>query len=695
MRKLAHVRKALIIVLVFLVKTSVISQVVFSDWIVTFGKKGWDIVNSMICDSSGNIYITGSNTDSIKPGKTANVGVSIRKFDFLAKYDTSGKLVWVKKIRASIPGYGSLLATTSDGRIILASACDAPLKKDKPEIKKMDFFLCGLDKKGDPEWTQTFSGSKFDYFTSLTVDPVTNHILLGGYFYDSLTIQNSKFVSSGKSDAIFLRFDSNGKLETSHQIGGKGDDRINAITTDNLGNAFVTGTFQKKIRFADKIQFEVSKQGETGVFLAKYSVSGELISAKFLCSGKNTLVNSVATNGHLCLVAGSFQDFLTINNQKESSRGSDDVFAICLDNNANLKWYKHIGGTRKDRACEIRFDNKEVILSGSFCSKLMVDNISITSKKESSDIFILSLDTTGKVIWARQIGGKSDDYPKGMKITKDHYIYITGSYRDTLNVGEKSIQSKGEEDVFIGRLENCSLLAPKFKKPESFCQGSKLTLDAGKGFDSYNWNNGQSQEQLFTVDDGGSYPLIRVSRNGCILYDTVEVTENLTPEIFIGNDTTINDTSYLVLRVPGKYKEYLWSNGRKDAVNVIRGFDCREGSNTVWLQVKDSNGCQGYDEMVITVKKTIMNAASESLANSCNVFPNPTNDVLNIYFTTDLENLNMKIFNQIGIEVAEKSITKYVNNTPIIFKLGSFSPGIYTLSVKTKNGFTIKKIVLQ
>jgi hypothetical protein len=455
------------------------------------------------------------------------------------------------------------------------------------------------------------------------------------------------------------------------------------------------GTFQKKIRFADKIQFEVSKQGETGVFLAKYSVSSEFITVKLLCSGKNILVNSVTRNGHLCFVAGSFQDFLTINNQKVPSHGSDDVFAICLDNNLNIKWYKHIGGTRKDRACDIRSDQHEVILSGSFCSKLIVDDISITSKKESSDIFIVSLDTTGKVIWTRQIGGAKDDYPKSMKITKYPYIYITGSYRDTLNIGEKSVQSKGEEDVFIGRLENCSLLAPKFKKPESFCQGSKLTLDAGKGFDLYNWNNGQSLEQLFTVDDGGSYPLIRVSRNGCILYDTVEVTENPTPEIFIGNDTTINDTSYLVLRVPGRYKEYLWSNSRKDSVNVIHGYDCREGNNTVWLQVKDSNGCQGYDEMIVTVKKTIMNAASESLSISCLIFPNPTDDVLNVYFTSSLENLELKIFNQIGIEVAYKSITNYVDNTPVIFKLGSFSPGIYTLSVKTKNGFTIKKIVLQ
>lgn len=649
----------------------------------------------MTCDSSGNIYITGSNTDSIKSRKGVNIAVSTRKFDYMAKYDTAGKLLWVKKIKRSIPGYGSLLATTYDNQIILAGSCDAPPKKDKPEIKKMDLFLCGLGKNGDPEWTQTFTGSKFNFLSSIAVDPITNKILLGGYFYDTLTVQNRQFISSGKSDAIFLRFDSDGKLETSEQIGGKGDDRISAITTDNSGNVFVAGTFQKKIRFADSTLLEVPKQGEAGVFLSKYSGTGQLISAKLLCCGKNALVNSVATNGHLFFVAGSFQDFLTINNQKVPSHGSDDVFAICLDNNENFKWYKQIGGTRKDRACEIMFDNKEVILSGSFCSKLLVDNISISSKKESSDVFILSFDTTGRVLWTRQIGGDKDDYPKSMEITKDHYIYITGSYRDSLNIGEKSVHSKGEEDVFIGRLENCSLLAPEFKKPESLCQGSILTLDAGKGFDSYNWNNGQNLEQLFTIDDGGSYSLIRIRRNGCILYDTVEVTENPNPEIFIGNDTTINDTSSLVLHLSGKFKEYLWNNGGKDPVNVIHGYDYKEGKNIIWAQVKDVNGCQGYDEMFLTVKRTMTNAVSEFLSNSCVIFPNPTNDVITVYFTSTLENLDLKIYNQIGIEVAVKSITNYINKTPVIFNLGSFSPGLYTISVRTKNGFTIKKIVLQ
>ena len=640
MIKLIFLRRTCPIVLIFLLKSSlVVAQVVFSDWIVSSGKKGWDIVNSMTCDSSENIYITGSHNDSIKSMKSSRTSVNTRKCDFLEKYDTSGKIIWTKKIKTSVPGYGSLLSTTHDGQIIMVGAHEASQKRKKPDIKKLEFFISCFGKNGDLKWTKSFSGSKFDCFTSIAIEPLTNKIFLGGYFCDTLTIQNRNFIKKGKSDAIFLGFNSLGELESFHQLGNVGENKITAITTDNLGNAIILGTFQKTISFSDSIKLTLNEKGETGVFIAKYSSSGTVVSAKIICSGQNVLANSITCNDCLCFIAGSFQNFLKINHQLEPSRGSYDVFVVCLDNYENFRWFKHIGGTRKDRANDIRIDNQEVILSGSFCSKLAADNISITSKMESSDVFILSLDTLGKLKWIRSLGGENDDYPKCMKIINGHYIYICGSYRNSISVGEKSIQSKGDEDIFIARLENCSNLAPKFKKPESFCKGSTLTLDAGSGFDLYNWNNGQSTKQLYTVDEAGVYSIELVSKTGCILYDTIKVKENPLPEISLGKDTTITNTSSLILHISGKYREYLWSNGGKDSVNVILGKDYQEGKNTIWVTVKDTNGCQGYSEMNLTILKAGQNNASNALSNSCIIFPNPTNDVLTVYFTTSLENL--------------------------------------------------------
>jgi hypothetical protein len=282
-----------------------------------------------------------------------------------------------------------------------------------------------------------------------------------------------------------------------------------------------------------------------------------------------------------------------------------------------------------------------------------------------------------------------------MKITKGRYIYITGSYRDTLNVGEKSIQSNGEEDIFIARLENCNQIAPKFKTPELLCEGKNITLDAGPGFVSYNWNDGMSRISSLTVDKGGFYTLELVSKNGCTIYDTIEVNEIPVPDVFIGNDTTIADTSFLVLHAGKKFTDYLWSNGRKDSVNVIRGFDYGEGKNLIWVKIHDKNGCEGYDEIFVTFFKTVKSAASQFLENNCFVYPNPTDDNLKVYLTTSLKTLDLTLYNQLGVEVATRSITGYKKDATVIFSLGSLSPGLYTLIIRAEDGFATKKIVLQ
>jgi hypothetical protein len=407
------------------------------------------------------------------------------------------------------------------------------------------------------------------------------------------------------------------------------------------------------------------------------------------------MVNSVSDNGHLCFITGSFQDNLSIGNQTIESQGADDVFVVCLDENENIKWFKHFGGPRKDRVSTIKADKDEVLITGSFCSKLNIDDKSITSKKESSDIFIVSLDTTGKLNWIKQLGGEFDDYPKSMTTTKDGYIYIAGSYRQTMTVLEKSIQSKGEEDVFVGRLENCKFLAPKFKTPEKFCEGTKLKLDAGDGFLSYDWNHGLSLERSITVDQGGVYTLDLVAKNGCMIFDTVNVVENPTPDVFIGNDTTIMDTAQLVLKTERKYKEYLWSNGSKDSQIVVHGFNCNEGLNRFEVKVANENGCFGKDEIYVTVIKTKPNTISESLANSVILYPNPTYDNVTVVFSRGYDKLDLKLYDSYGKEITTKRISNYLANTPIDFDLGSYLPGLYTLTAQIQDGFVAKKIILQ
>ena len=68
--------------------------------------------------------------------------------------------------------------------------------------------------------------------------------------------------------------------------------------------------------------------------------------------------------------------------------------------------------------------------------------------------------------------------------------------------------------------------------------GDNVTLNAGSGYDSYAWSNGDQIQNVQPVASG-SY-IVNVTQNGCSGSDTVDVTFNTIPHAAISPSGTIN-----------------------------------------------------------------------------------------------------------------------------------------------------------
>jgi hypothetical protein len=85
--------------------------------------------------------------------------------------------------------------------------------------------------------------------------------------------------------------------------------------------------------------------------------------------------------------------------------------------------------------------------------------------------------------------------------------------------------------------------APPIDLGEELMGCVEATLDAGAGFDSYEWNTGGT-EQTETVDADGDYSVIAVDDEGCTQYDTVTVM--IGPEYLIDESVNVCEgDSYL------------------------------------------------------------------------------------------------------------------------------------------------------
>lgn len=126
----------------------------------------------------------------------------------------------------------------------------------------------------------------------------------------------------------------------------------------------------------------------------------------------------------------------------------------------------------------------------------------------------------------------------------------------------------------------------------SFCAGDSVVLDAGAGFNHYQWSNGSTAQQL-TVFTAGTYWVIGEAVNGCKSADTFRVLQVFTnPAPSLGADAPLCEGATRLLD-PGGYSLYAWNTGHTGRTLTA----AQPGQYAV--EVTDQHGCTGADTVVV------------------------------------------------------------------------------------------------
>jgi gliding motility-associated-like protein len=125
------------------------------------------------------------------------------------------------------------------------------------------------------------------------------------------------------------------------------------------------------------------------------------------------------------------------------------------------------------------------------------------------------------------------------------------------------------------------------------CQGDSIQL-FGQGAVSYQWSGGITNGSFFTPLSTGLWSVSGLDTNGCIGYDTMQITIPQ-PTVFAGNDTSICPGFSIPLNAVGT-ATYTWSTG------TLNGNNYSPLSNEILTVVGlDTNLCPAYDTLTVTV----------------------------------------------------------------------------------------------
>ncbi|MCB9234486.1 MAG: gliding motility-associated C-terminal domain-containing protein [Bacteroidia bacterium] len=176
----------------------------------------------------------------------------------------------------------------------------------------------------------------------------------------------------------------------------------------------------------------------------------------------------------------------------------------------------------------------------------------------------------------------------------DIYLWSTGATSQSLNIhtpGTYTVEVIHgglclTSDTIIALLQNPPVVS--LGQDTSICTGDTLQLDAGNSGANYFWSDGSTGMGLAATVPGWIW--VEVSL-GCLSRDSLFLTLLALPQVNLGADTLLCPGDSLALDASGTGVAWWWSTGSNAAQIQL------QQAGTVWVEVTDSNGCQGRDTL--------------------------------------------------------------------------------------------------
>ena len=266
-------------------------------WAKRFGGTQDEIVNDMIIDSAGNIYVTGTfyGTVDLDPGPgVANiVNVGGDSDLFLAKYDVDGNYIWGFGYGGSgYPDRGNDLSFDHAGNILVTGSLTGNVDVDPGPgtvtigICNNDWFAAKYSPSGAYLWSIANPNivQTRDFGLAIAGD-LAGNIYIMGRFEDSLDMDPSGAVyrirSAGDFDIFLASYSSTGAFRWAGNIGNANSDGARTIKVDAAGNLVLAAGFEGTVDFdfsAGAAPF-TSIGANSDMLMATYSSTGAFLSA--------------------------------------------------------------------------------------------------------------------------------------------------------------------------------------------------------------------------------------------------------------------------------------------------------------------------------------------------------------------------------------------------------------------------------
>jgi hypothetical protein len=291
----------------------------------------------------------------------------------------------------------------------------------------------------------------YDYGYGITTDNSGN-VYVAGKYEQNANFSGTILGCKGNHDIFVAQYSPSGNLNWIRTAGGYTGDYATSVACD--GNyVYVAGEIEGQnatITFQGS-SITLQCQGSNDIFLAKYSLTGNLLWAK-RAGGSNYekalgITYDQSGNVYIC---GLYTGYATFGgNTTISGYGDRDIFIAKYDANGNFLWVRKAGSSKRDEAKGIACDaGGNVYITGMYKDGCAFGSQYLGSPNGYWNLFIAKYSPSGSLMWVKKGGGNYDDVGWGIAIDKAAgRIYVGGEFNATATFSGHTVYTGGSADV--------------------------------------------------------------------------------------------------------------------------------------------------------------------------------------------------------------------------------------------------------
>jgi hypothetical protein len=435
-------------------------------WAKSNGSTAEDNGQGIATDATGNVFVTGYFNSPITFGSSTLTNVGGQDV-FIAKYDANGNVLWAHSGGGSGIEYSYGIATDATGNVFITGIFNSPTiifgSTTLINGGDMDMFLVKYDGSGSLIWARNIGGVGAEFGNGVSTDALGNVFVTGNFSSATITFGSTTLINSGSGgDTYVAKYDTFGNVIWAESASGSGNDNSNSISSDAIGNTYITGWFQSTtIVFGSTTLTNV---GGNDIFIAKYDTLGNVLWARSSGGASTDNGNSISTDtlGNVFVTGNFSSSLITFGSTTLSRIGFvDNLFVVKYDGLGNAIWARSIGSSdyiNGNGICTDAIGNAYV--TGYFASDTVIFGsttlINNAPAGSSRNIFITDYDALGNVVWAKSVGGNVTDEGKAICTNTNGNIFVTGYFASpTVIFGSTTLtnaNTNNSGDVFVAKL---------------------------------------------------------------------------------------------------------------------------------------------------------------------------------------------------------------------------------------------------